>query len=45
VLRLVQKIHPGAALIVFPAKEHVKKYRTSSFRGAGTAREPGTHEH
>jgi hypothetical protein len=28
-----------------PACERVKKCQTSSFRGAGTAREPGTHEH
>jgi hypothetical protein len=30
---------------VIPAKERVKKSETSSFRGAGTAREPGTYEH
>jgi hypothetical protein len=34
-----------SANIGFPAKERVKKCQTSSFRGAGTAREPGTHEH
>jgi hypothetical protein len=31
--------------LVTPAKERVKKCQTSSFRGAGNAREPGTHEH